>query len=91
MTFAALAKFYLTEYFCNTKVAGLGEILSSENFVVYGNYSCSYWFFSAKFLLRAFDFCVPFLYISNIVLAKENPLIVIHLLTIFFSNLSAQS
>ena len=25
-TFTALAKIYSTEYFCNTKVAGLGEI-----------------------------------------------------------------
>ena len=31
-----LVKIYSTEYFYNTKVAGLGEILSSENFVVYG-------------------------------------------------------
>ena len=26
VTFIALAKIYFTEYFCNTKVAGLGEI-----------------------------------------------------------------
>ncbi len=26
VTFTALAKVYSTEYFCNTKVAGLGEI-----------------------------------------------------------------
>ena len=26
VTFTALAKIYSTEYFCNTKVAGLGEI-----------------------------------------------------------------
>ena len=36
VTLTALAKIYSTEYICNTKVAGLGEILSSENFVVYG-------------------------------------------------------
>ena len=29
VTFTALAKIYFTEYFCNTKVAGLGKILSS--------------------------------------------------------------
>ena len=31
-TFTALAKIYSTEYFCNTKVAGLGEIFSTKNF-----------------------------------------------------------
>ena len=31
-----MVKIYSTEYFCNTKVAGLGEIFSSENFHVYG-------------------------------------------------------
>ena len=34
-TFTTLAKIYSTKYFCNTKVAGLGEILSSENFWLY--------------------------------------------------------
>ena len=31
-TFTALVKTYSTEYFCNAKVAGLGETLSSEIF-----------------------------------------------------------
>ena len=34
-TFTALAKIYSTKYFCNTKVAGLGEIFVQQNFVVY--------------------------------------------------------
>ena len=36
VTFTALAKIYSTKYFCNTKVSGVGKILSSENFHVYG-------------------------------------------------------
>ena len=32
MIFTALAKIYSTEYFCNTKVAGLGEIFAQEKF-----------------------------------------------------------
>ena len=31
VTFTALAKIYSTKYFSKAKVAGLGEILSSEN------------------------------------------------------------
>ena len=31
-TFTALAKMYSTEYFCNTKVAGLGEIFVKWKF-----------------------------------------------------------
>ena len=40
MTFTALAKIYSIENFCNTKVAGLGEIniLSSKNIWLYGIY-----------------------------------------------------
>ena len=34
-TFTVLAKIYSTKYFCNTKVSGLGKILSSENFHLY--------------------------------------------------------
>ena len=37
VTFTALAKNYSTKYFCNTKVAGLGEIFVKRNFHVYGN------------------------------------------------------
>ena len=37
-TFTALAKIYSTKYFCDTKVAGLGEILSSENLRLYSIY-----------------------------------------------------
>ena len=33
-TFTTLAKIYCTEYFCNTKVAGLGEIFVKQNFHV---------------------------------------------------------
>ena len=36
MTFTTLAKIYSIEYFCSTKVPGLGEILSSKNFWLYG-------------------------------------------------------
>ena len=32
VTFTALAKIYSTEYFCNTKVAGLGEIFVQRKF-----------------------------------------------------------
>ena len=39
-TFTALAKIYSSEYFCNARVAGIGESLSSENFRLYGIYSC---------------------------------------------------
>ena len=42
VTFTALAKIYSIKYFCNTKVSGLGEILSSENFHVYGMYHVMY-------------------------------------------------
>jgi hypothetical protein len=36
-TFTELAKKMFTKFFCNTEVAGLGEIfLSSENFTYYG-------------------------------------------------------
>ena len=38
-TFTALARIYSTEYFCNTKVAGLGE-----NFVVYDTLKAAYYF-----------------------------------------------
>ena len=34
MTFNALVKIYSTKYFCNTKVAGLGEIFVQQKFLV---------------------------------------------------------
>ena len=34
-TCTALAKIYSTEYFCNTKVPGLGEIFVQQNFHLY--------------------------------------------------------
>ena len=34
-TFTALAKIYSTEYFCNTKVAGLGETFVQQKFFGY--------------------------------------------------------
>ena len=42
-TFTTLAKIYSTEYFCNTKVAGLGKIFCpcSENFRLYGMHTCN--------------------------------------------------
>ena len=36
VTFTALMKTYSTEYFFNTKVAGLGEIFVKQNFHIYG-------------------------------------------------------
>ena len=33
MTFIALAIVYSTEYFCNTKVAGLGEIFVQQSLI----------------------------------------------------------
>ena len=38
VTFTALAKIYSTEYFCNTKVAGLGEVFVQRNFLLYDMY-----------------------------------------------------
>ena len=32
MTFTAFGKIYSTEYFCNTKVAGFGEIFVQQKF-----------------------------------------------------------
>ena len=44
-TFTALVKIYFTKYFCNAKVTGLGEFLSSKNSAIqynsYTMYSCS--------------------------------------------------
>ena len=40
-TFTALVKIYSIKYFCNTKVSGLGKILSSENFHLYGICPCN--------------------------------------------------
>ena len=37
-TFTALAKFYSTKFFCNTKVAGLGKIFIERNFYVRGTH-----------------------------------------------------
>ena len=34
MTFNALVKIYSTKYFCNTKVAGLGESFVQQKFLV---------------------------------------------------------
>ena len=37
-TFTMLVKFYSTKYFCNTKVAGLGEIFIQRKTHIYNNY-----------------------------------------------------
>ena len=37
-TFTALAKILFLENYYNTKIAGLGEILSHENFQLYGTH-----------------------------------------------------
>ena len=37
VTFTVLVKIYSIEYFYNIKVAGLGGLLSNENFQLYGN------------------------------------------------------
>ena len=36
-TFSTLTKIYSSEYFCNARVAGIGKILASENFRLYGS------------------------------------------------------
>ena len=46
-TFTALAKIYSSEYFCNARVAGIGEILSSEKFHLHSN--ITYLFMQSKF------------------------------------------
>ena len=50
-TFTALVKIYSTEYFCNTKVARLGEIFVKENFHVYGKYKIQLLISKATYLL----------------------------------------
>ena len=52
-TFTALAKIYSTEYFCNTKVAGLGEIFVQRKFchiwvLLYNIIPCAYIYGSSK-------------------------------------------
>ena len=37
MTFTALVKIYFTEYFCNTKIAGFGNMFVQRKSSVYNN------------------------------------------------------